>query len=256
MLGGFAGLYVRPSDDFLSRVVCEAEAKLVDFKPQELAIFLNALGRILSFSSSYKGKGGGGGGGKREGGGGGAYRPPRIFMEKARLLFQAKVSLSHTHPPTHPPTHRLQRAHFNHLLLLLIHPPTHPLLQIDTYTPQNLVNVIGSFPKLSYIPPPTFWEEGQGRGDRGGGDRGGGGGVLGAIERALPAFKPQELSTLINALCKLEHDVGPLFVRQLGDSAAKKMEFFSPQVPLHPPTDPPTHPPSLYGSWEMLLLRR
>lgn len=37
---------------------------------QELAIYVNALGRLAAASG---------------------YRPPRIFMEKVRLLFEAKV---------------------------------------------------------------------------------------------------------------------------------------------------------------------
>jgi len=39
-------------------------------KHQELAIYVNALGRLAAASG---------------------YRPPRIFMEKVRLLFEAKV---------------------------------------------------------------------------------------------------------------------------------------------------------------------
>lgn len=48
--------------------------RLIDHQPpQELAIFVNALGR-LAFAAGSNG-----------------YRPPRIFMEKVRLLFEAKV---------------------------------------------------------------------------------------------------------------------------------------------------------------------
>lgn len=104
LLNGFANLGHQPGDDVLSRVVLEAEAKLTDFNPQvltgcvvgwddersipvpddddltippthrqELAIFANALGRLASATGSN------------------GYRPPRIFMEKVRLLFEAKV---------------------------------------------------------------------------------------------------------------------------------------------------------------------
>ncbi|KAM3567278.1 hypothetical protein VYU27_010573, partial [Nannochloropsis oceanica] len=38
-----------------------------------------------------------------------------------------------------------------------------------------------------------------------------------------------ELSILINALAKLDHDPGPAFIRALGDAAAHKLNIFSPQ---------------------------
>lgn len=123
------------------------------------------------------------------------------------------------------------------------------------FPPQNVANLLGAFPKLGFTPPQSFWDK-----------------ALPAMQRALPAFKPQvgawsacgsihgayihtyihgdmqradscmprthhrprrtrsqEMSTVTNALAKLEVDPGPAFVAALGKEAAARMGDFRPQ---------------------------
>jgi hypothetical protein len=42
------------------------------------------------------------------------------------------------------------------------------------FPPQNIANLLGAFPKLGCTPPVSFWDK-----------------ALPAVQRALPAFKPQ-----------------------------------------------------------------
>jgi hypothetical protein len=52
------------------------------------------------------------------------------------------------------------------------------------FPPQNVANILGSFPKLGCNPPASFWDK-----------------ALPAVQRALPAFKPL-VSACVRRVCE------------------------------------------------------